>query len=165
VKVMHQREIISYLSGFLRSEENRPIRIAICRNDAGWKSSEELYKQIVEMAELEKLQMQVDAYLDPRIETGQRLSAYLRQGQIYWDKLRLERKIQGEQEKDFYEDDVRRFFNTPTYLPLKLTINFDEENKDMALRMEKAVKEAAKKSGVEHLVEIIQEQVGPDETK
>jgi 5-bromo-4-chloroindolyl phosphate hydrolysis protein len=167
VKVMPEREIISYLRSFLRSEENQPIRIAICRNDAGLKSSEELYKQIVEMAEREKLQTQVDVYLDPRIQTGSQLSAYLRQGKIYWGKLISERKIpdEGKQEKDFYEENLPRFFNTPNYLPLKLTINFDEENKDMALRMEKAVKEAAKKSGVEHLVEVIQEQAGPDETK
>lgn len=167
VKVMPQREIISYLRGFLRSEENRPIRIAICRNDAGLKSSEELYKQIIEMAKREKLQMQVDVYLDPRIQTDKQYSAYMRQGQIYWGRLPSERKIpsEGEQEEDFYEENMPRFFNTPNYLPLKLTINFDEESKDMALRMEKAVKDAAKNSGVEHLVEIIKEQSGPDETK
>ena len=162
LKVVPQREVISYLRDFLKSEENRPICIAICRNNAGFKSSEELYKHIIEIAEREKLQLQVDVYLDPSIQTGKQLSAYLRQGQIYWSKILLERKIQGEQEKDFYEDDLPRFFNTPNYLPLKLTINFDEENKDMALRMEKAVKEAAKKSGLEHLVEIIQEQAGPE---
>jgi hypothetical protein len=167
VKIMPQREVVSYLRSFLRSEENRPTRIAICRNDAGLKSSEELYKQIIEMAERERLQTQVDVYLDPRIETGQWLTAYLRHGQIFWGRLPSERKSpsQGEQEKDFYEDDVTRLFNTPTYLPLKLTINFNEENKEMALRMEKAVKEAAKKSGLEHLVEIIQEQAGPEQTK
>jgi len=165
VKIMPQSEVISYLRSFLRSEENRPVRIAICRNDAGLKSSEKLYKQIVEMAEREKLQMQVDVYLDPRVQTGKQLSAYLRQGQIYWDKRILERKIQGEGEQDFYEEDMPRFFNTPNHLPLKLTINFDEESKDMTLRMEKAVKEAAKKKGVEHLVEIIQEQADPSETK
>jgi hypothetical protein len=167
VKVMPQREIISYLKSFVRSEENRPTRIAICRNDAGLKSSEELYKQIVEMTEREKFQMQVDAYLDPRIQTSKQLSAYMRQGQIYWGRLPSERKIpsEGEQEKDFYEKDMPRFFNTPNYLPLKLTINFDEESIDMALRMEEAIKEAAKKLGLEHLVEIIKEQVGPDETK
>jgi hypothetical protein len=167
VKMMPRNEVISFLRGFLRSEENRPVRIAICRNDAGSKSSEELYKQIIEMAERERLQMQVDVYLDPRIETGKQFSAYLCKGQLFWGRIPPEEEMpfKGETEKYFYEKDMPGFFNSPTYLPLKLTINFDEESKEMALRIEKAVKEAAKKSGVEHLVEIIQEQAGPEQTK
>lgn len=56
-------------------------------------------------------------------------------------------------EKRFFEKTIKAKLTEPRQLPLKFRIRFDDKSKDLALRIEKAVKEIAKELGVEKFVE------------
>lgn len=164
VKLTSPTEVISYLKDVLKSEEHRPLRVVIMRKAASVRPSEELHKQIIQMAKEVKLQMEIEVYLDDRTPQIRRYRLYLKEGKIYRDKIDLEEnKPDRGGEQGFYKESIPHLLYTPGNLPLKVTINFDAESKDLAVRMSKAIKEAAKKLGAEKLVEIEQKEFGPNE--
>jgi hypothetical protein len=53
----------------------------------------------------------------------------------------------------------------PERLPMKFVIKYDEQSKDLASKAEGAIRDIAKKYGVDKLVEVAQEELDPEEVK
>ena len=151
---MTQKETIEYVKALMKNKDQLPFRIDIYRNANGIKLSEELYKKIVQIVKDVNLQLEAEIYLNERIRTGiSRIEWFLRKGDIYYDMENVKRKTPLDQKK-FFERSIPSYFTSPGSLPIKFNIEFDKESQDLASRISKEIKKAAKKFGVEKFIEI-----------
>jgi len=149
VSVMSEAEAIRYVRDLIEDKEHFPLRLDIFRNHAGRESSEKLYEQIDQITKEMKLEMmEVDLYLQEI--RGNLLADHvtLKQGKLCMGQT----LVDAADYFGFFKDwNLRR----PWCLPQRLSIEFDEESRDLATNMAESVRKAARELGVEQFVNII----------
>lgn len=153
VNLMSQEATITYIKNLIKARDKLPLRVDIFRNESEKQTSQELYKQVVRIVENANQEMEVEVYLDEIRQDIYDRKWILTKGQIY-NNLEEIGHNDPYDEQYFFEKKLLYHLTKPMYLPLKISVEFDKESKDLAFRVSKAYKEITKELGIESLVEV-----------
>ncbi len=151
IKEMSQKEAVGYIKKYIKDKNKHPYRIDITRTTAGKKLSEELYDDIVRTIKAEKLELESVVYLHGNIHDMSHSASYFRKGKICF---RPNSKYSFSGSEQEYIDEYVSQLKDPKSLPLKHTLEFDEESEELANRVSDAILLKAKEFKVEKLVEV-----------
>jgi hypothetical protein len=177
VKLMSRKEARKYASDYVLEHGHRPVRVDILRNAAGMEFSEELEKELVRTVKRAKLELDAEVHLSEDVHRTGESHLYVRRGKLGLQTVERDRRLAYDHPKggggvrspmdaekfDKYILDL--LVGGPGRLPMKFVINYDEQGKDLALKAARTIEDAAKKFGVDKLVDVAREQMDPDEMK
>ena len=178
VKLLSGEEALNYAVNFVRKRDNLPVRVDILRNVDGIELSKLLHNQIIDAVKKANLAMEAEVHLDEEIRrfTGSMGHLFLLQGKIGMSlrtinkslisgKRQAVKEIGDEIDANDIDSYVRdQLITRPGQLPSSFQIGYDQESKDVALRVVNTIQEAVKQLGLEKFVGIVQEQISPGET-
>ncbi len=150
---MSKKEAVGYIKNYIKDKDRHPFRIDITRTTAGTKPSVELYDDIVRTIKAEKVELESVVYLHTDVHDRSHYRSYFREGQIYtrYDRSRRDPYLGSEQGYVNYYFVSR--LKDPKNLPLKHTLEFDEESEELANRINDVLLSKAKELKVEKLIE------------
>jgi len=176
VKLLSGEEALNYAVNFVRKRDNLPVRVDILRNVDGIELSKLLHNQIIDAVKKANLAMEAEVHLDEEIRrsTGMgqlfllqsRIGTSLRTIQVLISgKRQAVKEIRDEIDANDIDSYVRdQLITRPGQLPSSFQIGYDQESKDVALRVVNTIQEAVKQLGLEKFVGIVQVQISPGET-
>lgn len=157
VNVMSQERAVGYIADLMVNQGRLPLRIDISRNQAGSRTSEELYKQIEQIVISAQLSSEAEIYLEGVIRPDvYNWEFVLDKGNVYWG----DSQVDAEYILDHFQNVLikwPKYYNRQQEvqsLPLRLHMVSDSDSKKLATTIIEDVREAAKDSGVEQFVEI-----------
>ena len=177
VKLMSRNEAANYAVTYVMKSDHRPVRVDIHRNVDGVRFSEDIEKELIRIVKLEKLELEAEVHLSEPVPRGLhenclflvrgRIGEYITESSKTYQAKRTIRK---ELRRPIDPEDFDRYFRAvlvggPARLPVKFNVEHDEESKDLASRTARAIEDAAKKLGVEKLVETVQKQADFDDVE
>lgn len=159
VKMMSLKEAFDYVTNNIKE---LPIRIDILRNTEGIKLSDELNKQIIDFIKDKKLEMEAEVHLDDHIRTlpttgriiihDEKIGTSIRTQDTPRGKIETLSGIIDPNELESYIQAI--LIRQPSLLPNTILLQHDDESKDLALSIEKNVKDFAQEKGIDKLVTV-----------
>ncbi len=184
VKLMPRNEATKYAVDYMLKNDHRPVRVDIGRNVDGVTLSEELEEELIRVVKREKLELEAEVHLSESFHggyAGYRSEYYAMMDKLGRSILKRPRRISesGQPTKvvteleirypldlEEFDEDVRdRLVGRPERLPVKFSITYDEQTKDLASKAEGIIRDVARKHGVDKLVEVTRQQYVPDEDR
>lgn len=154
IRVLSANEIAPFLDEFLKNKSDLelPLRIDISRTKSGQKSSEELYEQVLKMLKAANMQLDAEVHLDKRVRVEEQVAGLA----MAADKLYFcyadgeEIALTKEEVKPF----IAYVLKNPGSMPLRIELEFDKKNSDLASNISDFARQTARELGIEKLVEI-----------
>lgn len=174
VKFATPKDIIAYVKDFIAEKDHLPVRIDILRNIEGLKISEDLHKTMINTIKTLSLEMEAEVHLDEAVRGEPPIGElFVERGKIGTRHRirRSGRETIRELENLIDPNELTEYFHgclltRPGLLPQKINLVYEEDDdKDLALQITQVIEGITKKSGVQELVEITQQQAGPYEMK
>jgi hypothetical protein len=151
VRLMSQREAISYIRDLAEVEERLPMRVTIFRNTEGKGPSQVLFNRVVRLVKDINVDGLVWICLDGAVRPGGTKDGYtLKRGKWYHG-------IGDDAEGQPLDSELPNFISNLTSaqsLPYELRIEFDHESKDLAEDIVEIMDKAAKELALEHSVQV-----------
>jgi hypothetical protein len=151
INKMSKKEAVGYIKNYIKDKNKHPFRIDITRTTAGKKPSVELYDDIIRTIKAEKVELESMVYLHNDVHDISDSASYFRKGKICY---RPNSKYSFSGSEQEYIDEYVSQLKDPKSLPLKHTLEFDEESEELANRVSDAILLKAKEFKVEKLVEV-----------
>ncbi len=152
IKEMSKKEAVGYIKSYIKDKNKHPFRIDITRTTAGTKPSVELYDDIVRTIKAGQFELESVVYLHGNVHERSGSASYFRGGEIYFSYDRRNIDPFSGSEQGYVDYFVLRL-KDPKTLPLKHTLEFDEESEELANRINDAILSKAKELKVEKLIE------------
>ena len=154
IKILPANEVAPFLDEFFKNKSDLelPLRIDISRTKSGQKLSEELYEQVIEMVKAANLQLDAEVHLEKTVRVSEQVVGLV----MAADKLYF--CYADGQEIPLTREDVRPFIadvlKRPGSMPLRIELEFDKKNSDLASNISDFARQTTKELGIEKLVEI-----------
>lgn len=178
VKLMSSKEAMKYALDYISKDDHLPVRVDIFRNVDGVKFSEELEKELIRNVKRAELELEAEVHLSEDVHVSHEGHAYGLLGKLGLSYGRKSVAIGPERRRELITElrnpmDAEEFdkyirgklVGGPERLPVKFSIKYDEQSRDLALQAAGTVRDIAKKLGVDKLVEVTHEQWDPDEKR
>ena len=156
VRLMSQREAISYIRDFVEVEGRLPMRVTIFRNAEGEGPSEGLFNRVVRLVKDINVEDRVWVCLDGHVRpSGAKEEYTLKRGKWY-------RGVGDNVNSQPLDSELPNFISNLTSaqsLPYELHIEFDHESKDLAKDIVEIMEKGAKELALEQSVQVEAEAV------